>query len=94
MDFPHPNPYVQPHIKPTGTLVILWTRDNTLNLSSLNLEHVIHKQLQININYTFRFMFLLHVLILKAEKQLFPPYKPLFVILIQVIVIFNFIYNC
>jgi hypothetical protein len=28
IDFPHPNPYVQPHIK-TGTLVILWTRDFT-----------------------------------------------------------------
>jgi hypothetical protein len=24
---PHPNPYVQPRIKKTGTLVILWTRD-------------------------------------------------------------------
>jgi hypothetical protein len=52
----------------------------TLNLSFLNLEHVISKQLQININYTFMFVFLFHVLILKAEKQLFPRCKPLFVI--------------
>ncbi len=52
----------------------------TLNLSLLNLEHVIYKQLQINRKYTFKFVFLFHVLILKAEKQLFPPFKLLFVI--------------
>jgi hypothetical protein len=66
----------------------------TLNLSLLNLEHVIYKQLQINRKYTFKFVFLFHVLILKAEKQLFPPFKLLFVIWIQVTVVFNFIYIC
>ncbi len=44
----------------------------TLNLSFLKLDHVIYKQLQINIKYTFRLVFLLHALILKANKQLFP----------------------
>jgi hypothetical protein len=45
---------------------------NTLNLSFLNLDHVIYKQLQINVKYTFRLVFLLHVLILKVNKQLYP----------------------
>ncbi len=67
---------------------------STLNLSFLNLQHVTYKQLQINIKYTFEFVFLLQVLISKAEKQLFPRCKPLFVIWIQVIVIFNFNYVC
>jgi hypothetical protein len=53
---------------------------HTLNLSFLKLEHVIFKQLQINVKYTFKFVFLLHVLILKAEKQIIPSCKPLFVI--------------
>jgi hypothetical protein len=66
----------------------------TLNLSFLNLEHVIYKQRQINAKYSFKFVFLLHVLISEAEKQLFPLCKPLFVIWIQVNVIFNFIYIC
>ena len=39
-------------------------------------------------------MFLLHVLISKAEKQLFSNCKHLFVICIQVIVILYFIYIC
>jgi hypothetical protein len=39
----------------------------TLNLSFLNLYHVLYKQLQINIKYTFKLVFLLHVLILKAK---------------------------
>jgi hypothetical protein len=52
---------------------------------------VIYKQLQIYIKYTFKFVFLLHVLILKAENQLFLSCKPMFMIWIQVIVIFNFI---
>jgi hypothetical protein len=66
----------------------------TLNLSLLNLEHVIYKQLQMNLKYAFKFVFLFHVLILKAEKQLFPRCKPLFVIWIQGVVNFNFIYIC
>ncbi len=37
-------------------------------------------------------MFYLHVLILKAEKQLFPHCKPVCVISIQVIVVSNLIY--
>jgi hypothetical protein len=41
--------------------------DYTLNLSFLNLYHVLYKQLQINIKYTFKLVFLLHVLILKAK---------------------------
>jgi hypothetical protein len=61
----------------------------TLNLSFLSLEHVIYKQLQINIKRTFIFMFLFHVLILKEEKQLFPRCKLFFVIWIQVIVIIH-----
>jgi hypothetical protein len=64
----------------------------TLNLSLLNLQHVIYKQLQINIKYSFKFVFLFHVLILTAEKQLFPRCKSLFVIWIQGIVNFNLIY--
>jgi hypothetical protein len=66
----------------------------TLNLSLLNLEHVIYKQLQINLKYAFKFVFLFHVLILKAEKHLLPRCKPLFLIWIQGIVNFNFIYFC
>jgi hypothetical protein len=48
----------------------------TLNLSFLNLYHVLYKQLQINIKYTFKLAFLLHVLILKAKYQLFPRCRP------------------
>jgi hypothetical protein len=47
-----------------------------------------------NLKYAFKFVFLFHVLILKAEKQLLPHCKPLFVIWIQGIVNFNFIYTC
>jgi hypothetical protein len=66
----------------------------TLNLSLLNLEQVIYKQLQINLKYAFKFAFVFHVLILNVEKQLFPRCKPLFVIWIQGIVSSNFIYIC
>jgi hypothetical protein len=40
---------------------------HTLNLSFLKLCHVLYKKLQINIKYTFKLVFLLHVLILKAK---------------------------
>jgi hypothetical protein len=39
-------------------------------------------------------LFLIHVLILKAEKHRFPRCKHLVLIWIQVIVVFNFIYIC
>ncbi len=65
-------------------------RGFTLNLPFLNLEHVINKQLQINIKCTFIFLFLFHVLILKEEKQLFTRCKLLFLIWIQVTVINTF----
>ncbi len=55
---------------------------------------MIYKQLQINLKYSFKFVFLFHVLILTAEKQLFPRCEPLFVIWIQGIVNFNLIYIC
>jgi hypothetical protein len=77
-----------------GTLYTLWFILYTLNLSLLNLEHVIYKQLQMNLKYAFKFVFLFHVLILKAEKQLLPRCKPLFVIWIQGIVNLNLIYTC
>ncbi len=73
--------------------LVVWAC-STLNLSLLNLEHVIFKQLQLNLKYAFKFVFLFHVLILNAEKQLFPRCKPLLVIWIQGIVNSNFFYIC
>jgi hypothetical protein len=79
--------------QPTRTFYTDKTK-STLNLPFLNLEHVLCKQLQIDIKCTFKYEFLLHVLILKSRKQRFPCCKPLSVIWIQVIVVFNFIYIC